>query len=106
MSEEIDIVGAVSSEFGIARDEHEHGPKRAATLFFSAIIWQAYLDLTTSPDPAEVWDAQHYFHNDIFEDHATQIDLDPDAARHRLIKEGKLPDTMPAANPFIDSAAG
>ena len=105
MNEEIDVISYVSDEFGITRDEHEHGPDRATRLLFYGIVWQAYLDLD-APDPAIKWDAQFYFHDEMFEDHATMIDLDSAQARKRLIDQGKLPATKPAPNPAYESAVG
>ncbi|PKM47012.1 MAG: hypothetical protein CVV05_00925 [Gammaproteobacteria bacterium HGW-Gammaproteobacteria-1] len=76
----------------------EHTPERAARLLFSAIIWQAYMDLTSDNIQYKT-EAIFYFHSDIFEGHAIAANLDPHAMRQKMVRKGTLPPTLPKANP-------
>lgn len=64
-----------------------------------AIIWQAVCDLREKDDYLR-WDAQRFFHNrEQFDQYAIAVDLDPDAARQGLIRQGLLP---PAPPPVLE----
>lgn len=78
--------------------EDEHTPERAARLLFSAIIWQAYMDLTSDNIQFKT-EAIFYFHSDIFEGHAIAANLNPKAMREKMVRQGTLPPTLPKANP-------
>jgi len=78
----------------------EHTPERAARLLFSAIIWQAYMDLTADNIQYKT-EAIFYFHSDRFEEHAIAANLNPRAMREKMVRDGTLPPTLPKANPAL-----